>query len=56
MGYGPTKNGKQTVITPRNGKNWCDVVNKGKTCPKCQHDRGFRCPICWPKQSNKKGM
>lgn len=23
-----TKNDKDVVITPRNGKNWCDVVNK----------------------------
>lgn len=28
MGTGPIKNGKQQVITPRNGKNWADVVNK----------------------------
>lgn len=28
MGHGSIKNGKQQVITPRNGKNWADVVNK----------------------------
>lgn len=27
MGYGPTKNGVQHVITPRDGKAWCDTVN-----------------------------
>ncbi len=28
MGLGPIKNGKQQVITPRDGKAWCDVVNQ----------------------------
>lgn len=50
MGYGSTVNGKQQAITPRNGKNWCDVVNQPtKPCPKCPHNnRGFHCTRCWP--------
>lgn len=27
MGYGPVRGGKQLPITPRNGKNWCDLAN-----------------------------
>jgi hypothetical protein len=27
MGLGPIKNGAQQVITPRDGKAWCDTVN-----------------------------
>jgi len=31
MGYGPVINNKQQPITPRNGGNWMDLVNKPKT-------------------------
>lgn len=27
MGYGPVRGGKQLPITPRNGRNWCDLAN-----------------------------
>lgn len=41
MGHGPIKNGKQQVITPRNGKNWADTVNKPaeKPAQSAQNDK-----------------
>lgn len=56
MGLGKCNGTRHLPITPFEGsyahKQELDRIERyrgEKTCPQCQHRKGFHCPTCWPK-------